>query len=174
MEKYQKLLVYVRYYQAILVTIGVVSSVGFPYIIYLILVKSPKMMSNTIKFNMIHVVTNSYVITMLIAISMPVEVVPMFAGFSAGITRNSGPESTSLLYGVILITFSNLTLNYVFGFICHYLVLKPDSILNKWLKHKVYIFLAYVGYSVLYDSILMASIFYVCEGFDEVGEIRCY
>uniref|UniRef100_A0A915DVX2 G protein-coupled receptor n=1 Tax=Ditylenchus dipsaci TaxID=166011 RepID=A0A915DVX2_9BILA len=81
MEKYDRLLDYIRYYRAILITTAVVSSICFPYMIYLILIKSPKLMSNTIKFNMLHVVTDSYLITMLIALFMPVEVVPMSALF---------------------------------------------------------------------------------------------
>ncbi|KAI1700798.1 hypothetical protein DdX_16487 [Ditylenchus destructor] len=77
MDQYLELLKLSRPYRVILVTNALISTVLYPYLLYLFFTRTPKEISTCMRLNLFNATTTCYALSLMLALWQPVPVVPL-------------------------------------------------------------------------------------------------
>ncbi|KAI1700402.1 serpentine type 7TM GPCR chemoreceptor srh domain-containing protein [Ditylenchus destructor] len=171
MDQYLELLKLSRPYRVILVANALISTVLYPYLLYLFFTRTPKEISTCMRFYIINATTTCYALGVMLAIWQPVAVVPLLAGYSAGPLRLIGDWINIYAYEVTVALILNLVHAYTIAYLLYYAALRPTSKVATWMGSPRKTALYYTVQTLTVISLTVFLIHYMHNTPEQFGEM---
>ncbi|KAI1700015.1 serpentine type 7TM GPCR chemoreceptor srh domain-containing protein [Ditylenchus destructor] len=171
MDQYLELLKLSHPYRVFLVTNALISTILYPYVLYLFFYRTPKEISACMRFYMLNATTTCYALGVMLALWQPVPVVPLLAGFSAGPLRLIGDWINIYAYEVTVSLILNLVHAYTIAYLVHYSAFKPTSKVAMWMGSPRKTALYYTIQTMIVISLMVILIHYMHNTPEEFREM---
>ncbi|KAI1710978.1 serpentine type 7TM GPCR chemoreceptor srh domain-containing protein [Ditylenchus destructor] len=160
MDEYERLADFITGYRIFLITIAIITTVIYVFLLILIFRKTPKVMEKYVKYNLINITTSTWMQLVVVAVWQPIPLFNFKAGFSAGpIQYIPLPYITESMSLLMLVLMFNLSLALLLSFIKQYSTLRPQSTVGKIFDKSSRAWGLYILYSIIIDFMLAMLIF---------------
>ncbi|KAI1701067.1 serpentine type 7TM GPCR chemoreceptor srh domain-containing protein [Ditylenchus destructor] len=171
MDRYLDLLKLSETYRVILVVNALISTLLYPYLLYLLFYRTPKEISTCMRINLFNATTTCYAVVIVLALWQPIPVIPLLAGFSAGPLRLIGDWTTIYAYEITVSLALNLAHTYTMAYLLHYSALKPSSRVATWMGSHCKTAICYTILSLIVLSLTITLIHYTHNSPEELKDM---
>ncbi|KAI1700397.1 serpentine type 7TM GPCR chemoreceptor srh domain-containing protein [Ditylenchus destructor] len=171
MDQYLELLKLSHPYRVILVINAVISTILYPYLLYLLIYRSPKEIMMCMRIHLFNATTTCYVVVIVLALWQPIPVMSLLAGYSAGPLRHIGDWINIYANELAVALILNLVQAYTMAYLLYYSVIKPSSRIATWMRSHRKTAICYAILISIVLSLTVILIHYTRNSPEELNEM---